>query len=294
MDQLAAMRHFVRVAEAGSFAAVAQQLGVARSVVTRQVAGLEAHLGCRLIARSTRRLSLTAAGTGYLERCREILSLVDSAEGELAADRQTLRGTIRISLPLGFGRQRAAPLLLDFAREHPEVVLEMECSDRRLNLIEEGIDLAIRVTRQLAPGDVARQLGVAHMKLVAAPVYLSQRGRPQIPADLSGHDYLAYTLSGAALQFEVDGRLQSVALRSRLSANNGDVLLDAAARGMGLTCHPDFLVEDYLADGRLQEILADFAQPALGIYAVLPGNRQLPHRVRVLIDYLARRLAEFR
>ncbi len=292
MDRLQAMQMFVRVAELGSFAAAAQQLGLARSVVTRQVAALEAHLGIKLMARSTRRLSLTSAGTAYLEKCRVILNLVETAETDVAEERLTPRGHIRISLPLSFGLKRVAPLLLDFARAYPEVVLDMDYSDRRQNLIEEGIDLTLRITRQLSPGDIARRLGSSRMKVVAAPDYLARHGRPRTLADLAHHAYLGYTLSGSGvLQFLVDGQTQSVHVRNRLSANNGEVLLDAAARGMGLTSHPDFLVDDYLADGRLEEVLAEFVQPELGIYALLPSNRHVPHRVRVLMDYLAAGLA---
>lgn len=288
MDRLDAMQLFVRVAELGSFAAAAQQMGVARSVVTRQIAALEAHLGVKLMARSTRRLTLTSGGTAYLEKCRVILNLVESAETDVAAERLTPRGNIHLSLPLSFGLKRVAPLLLDFARAYPEVVLDMDYSDRRQNLIEEGIDLTLRITRQLAPGDVARKLGIARLKVVASPDYLARHGRPLQLADLAHHEYLGYTLSGSGvLQFLVGGQLQTIHVRSRLTANNGDVLLDAAARGMGLTSHPDFLVDDYLADGRLEEVLTEFPQPELGIYAMLPSNRHVPHRVRVLMDYLA-------
>jgi DNA-binding transcriptional LysR family regulator len=159
MDRLEAMHLFMRVAELGSFSAVALQLGVARSVVTRQIAALENHLGVKLMARSTRRLALTSAGAAYLEKCRVILNLVDTAEADVAEERLTPRGNIRISLPLSFGIKRLAPLLLDFSQRHPEVSLDMDYSDRRINLIEEGIDLAIRITRRLDPGDVARKIG---------------------------------------------------------------------------------------------------------------------------------------
>jgi DNA-binding transcriptional LysR family regulator len=148
MDRLDAMHLFVRVAETGSFSGVAQQLGVARSVVTRQIAALEAHLGVKLMARSTRRLALTAAGTTYLEKCRVILNLVEVAEADVAEERATPRGRIRVSVPLSFGLKRLAPLLLDFLRRYPEVGLDMDYSDRRANLIEEGIDLSIRITRR--------------------------------------------------------------------------------------------------------------------------------------------------
>jgi DNA-binding transcriptional LysR family regulator len=293
MDRLDAMHLFVRVAETGSFSGVAQQLGVARSVVTRQIAALEAHLGVKLMARSTRRLALTAAGTAYLEKCRVILNLVEVAEADVAEERATPRGRIRVSVPLSFGLKRLAPLLLDFLRRYPEVGLDMDYSDRRANLIEEGIDLSIRITRRLEAGDVARRIGSGRMLAVAAPDYLARHGRPQHPAELAHHECLGYTAGSGSLawQFMVAGQLESFPVRSRVSANNGDVLTEAAAQGLGITCQPDFIVGTYLADGRVEAILADFPLPELGIYAVLPSNRHIPHRVRVLMDFLGERLA---
>lgn len=290
MDRFAAMRLFVRVAELGSFSAVAQQMGVARSVVTRQVAALELHLGCKLMARSTRSLTLTSAGAAYLEKCRVILNLVEAAETDIASERQTPRGPIRISLPLSFGVKRVAPLLLEFARRHPEVTLDMDYSDRRVNLIEEGIDLSIRVTRQLASGDVARRLGGCVNRVVAAPDYLARHGCPHHPRELAHHAFLGYTLSNSMVSFDIDGQLLNVPVRPQLTANNGEVLAEAAAQGMGITSQPDFIVEDWLASGRLEVILRDFAMPPLGVYALLPGNKQIPHRVRVLLEFLAERM----
>ena len=289
MDRLDAMRLFVRVAELGSFSAVAQQLGVARSVVTRQIAALETHLGVKLMARSTRRLALTSAGSAYLEKCRVILNLVEAAEADVAEERLTPRGNIRISLPLSFGLKRLAPLLLDFSQRYPEVALDMDYSDRRVNLIEEGIDLSIRITRRLEPGDVARKIGVGHMLVVASPEYLARHGRPQHPSELAHHECLGYTAGGAGQnwQFMVDGQLASFPVRSRINANNGEVLTEAAAQGLGITLQPDFIADSFLAAGRVEAILTDFPVPELGIYAMLPSNRHVPHRVRVLMDFLA-------
>ena len=293
MDRLDAMKLFVRIAELGSFAAVAQQLGVARSVVTRQIAGLEAHLGVKLVARSTRRLALTSAGTAYLEKCRVILNLVEAAETDVAEERLTPRGNIRMSLPLSFGLKRLAPLLLDFSQRYPEVGLDMDYSDRRVKLIEEGIDLSIRITRRLDGGDVARKIGTGRMQVVASKNYLARHGRPQHPAELIHHECLGYTSGGVAQnwEFKIDGQLQSFPVRSRINANNGDVLTEAAAQGLGITLQPDFIIDDYLADGRVEAILADFPVAELGIYAMLPSNRHIPHRVRVLMDFLAAGLA---
>ncbi len=293
MDRLDAMQLFLRVAELGSFSAVAQQMNLARSAVTRQIAALETHLGVKLMVRTTRRLALTSAGTAYLEKCRVILNLVDAAETGVAEERLAPRGTIRISLPLSFGLRRLAPLLLEFSRLYPEVSLDMDYADRRVKLIEEGIDLAIRITRRLDAGDIARKIGAGRMLVLAAPDYLARHGRPLHPHDLLHHQCLGYT--GAAgnpgWQFMVDGQLESVAVRSRLQANNGDVLTEAAAQGLGITCQPDFIAADVIAAGRVEEILVDFPIPALGIYAILPSNRHIPQRVRVLMDFFASKLA---
>lgn len=293
MDRLDAMQLFVRVAELGSFAAVAQQMGLARSVVTRQIAALETHLGVKLMARSTRRLSLTSAGTAYLEKCRVILNLVEAAETDVAEERLAPRGNIRISLPLSFGIKRLAPLLLDFSGRYPEVGLDMDYSDRRVKLIEEGIDLSVRITRRLDGGDVARRIGSSHLRVVAAPDYLARHGRPIHPGELIHHECLGYTAGGTTQQwqFMVAGQLLGFPVRSRIHANNGDVLVEAAAQGMGITLQPDFIIGDKLLTGRLAAILDDYPVPELGIYAMLPSNRHVPHRVRVLMDFLAAGLA---
>lgn len=292
LDRLQAMRQFVRVAELGSFSSVAKQLGLARSIVTRQIAALEAHLGTQLIARSTRRLSLTSAGNDYLEKCRVILNLVEAAESGAAAERQVPRGRVRISVPMSFGRRYLSPLILQFIRLYPEVSMDIDYVDRRSNLIEEGIDLAIRITMQLAPGNVARRIGSSRMLIVASPDYLGKHGEPRDPGDLMHHECLCYTGSpnAASWEFLIDGRSQSFPVRSRLQANSGEALIDAAIGGFGLTAAPEFMACDALAAGQLRQTLAAFPIAELGIYGVLPGHRHIPHRVRVLLDFIAERL----
>ncbi|MDD5247782.1 MAG: LysR family transcriptional regulator [Rhodocyclaceae bacterium] len=292
MDRFDAMRLFVRVAESGSFSAIARQSNLARSVVTRQVAALEALLGAKLLARTTRRLTLTAAGAAYLEKCRVILNLVEAAETDLAEDRQVPRGPIRLSVPLSFGIRHLSPLLLEFAALYPEVALDTEYSDQRSNLFEAGLDLTIRITRRLEPGDVARRISAGHMMVVAAPDYLARHGEPRHPAELIHHECLGYTAAanGQKWDFLIDGQAQNFPVRGRLQANNGDVLLAAAVSGFGIAYEPSFICAAALAAGQVRQILADFPIPELGIYAVLPGNRLVPHRVRVLVDFLAARL----
>jgi DNA-binding transcriptional LysR family regulator len=289
MNRLDAMYLFVRVAELGSFSAAAQRLDVARSVVTRQIAALEEHLGAKLMVRSTRRLALTSAGTAYLEKCRVILDMVEAAEADVMEERLTPRGTLRIGLPLSYGLKRLAPLLLDFSQRYREVGLEMDFTDRQLNLIEEGFDLSIRITSRLDPGEIVRRLGNCRLLVLASPAYLARHGRPQRPAELAEHECMSYSaqVSNQVWSFSVDGRVEQFPVSSRIKANNGDALADAAARGLGITVQPDFIAAEYLAAGTLETLLDDFAPPELGIYAVLPSNRYIPHRVRVLIDFLS-------
>ncbi len=291
MDRLDNMRIYLRVAELGSFAAVARQMNLARSVVTRQVAALEAHLGVKLIARSTRSLTLTSAGTVYLERCREILKLVDAAESGLADERQDPRGPIRLSVPLSFGLRHLAPLLMDFSVAYPEVTIEIDFTDRRVKLVEESLDLAVRITSRLAPLDVARRIGSSRLLAVASPEYLRRRGEPGHPGDLTRHECLIYQPAQQdGWPFLVDGVTEVIPVRGRMRANNGDILLDAAIRGLGITVQPSFLSAAAVAAGLVRPILCDYPMPELGIYALLPDNRYVPQRVRMLIDYLAERL----
>lgn len=294
MDKLDAMQTFVRVAEAGSFTAVADQLEVDRSAITRQIGALEKHLAVKLITRSTRSLTLTPAGSAYLEKCRLIINLVDAAETSLTEESSLVRGRVRLALPLSFGRQRLMPALLEFMRLQPNLELMLSLSDQRSNLIEEGLDLAIRVTADLQSGDIVRKLGECRLLTVASPAYLSQHGTPTHPDELRHHECLLYTSSSTSAQwhYRIDGQVKSVAVRGRLAANNGLTLLAANAAGMGISVQPDFLAEPFLARKEVVEILSDFMPPPLGIYAVLPSNRYIPQRVAVLMDYLAHALKE--
>lgn len=293
MNRLDAMNLFVRVADLGSFAAVANQIGVARSVVTRQIAALEEHLGVKLMVRTTRRLTLTSAGASYLDKCRTILDLVESAEADVMEARLTPRGNLRISLPLSYGLKRIAPLLPAFLKTYPEISLALDFTDRHINLIDEGVDLSIRITPRLDPGDVARKLGESRLIAVASPDYLARHGRPAHPSELTAHACLGYSAKtqNRPLAFLIDGRMENIHVPFRLQANNGDALMEAAAQGLGITVQPDFIANAYLASGAVEPILEGFAPPPLGIHAMLPSNRYLPHRVRVLIDFLAKGLA---
>lgn len=291
MDRLESMQLFVRVAELGSFSAVAQQMNVARSVVTRQIAALEAHLGTMLIARSTRRLALTSAGAAYLEKCREILGLVEAAEAGLSEDGQAPRGHIRITLPLSFGIRQLMPMFGNFMAAHPEISIELDFNDRRVNLIEGGFDLAIRIAERLDPGDIARKIGSSREVVLASPDYLAQHGRPRHPRDLAKHECFGYLLAArSSWTFMIDGEARAFAVSGRLQANSGEALLDAAIRGLGITRAPTFIAEQAVREGLLEILLRKFPSPLLGIYAIFPSNRYIPHRVRALVEFITQRI----
>jgi DNA-binding transcriptional LysR family regulator len=289
MDKLNAMQVFVRVAEAGSFTAVANQENVARSMITRQIASLEKQLGSKLIIRSTRSLTLTTAGAAYLERCRVILNMVDAAESSLSEEKVEPRGRIRLGLPLSFGLQRLMPSLAEFSKLHPHIQLSMDFSDRRANLIEEGIDVSIRITGDLDPSDIVRKLGTCKILTLASPQYLAQHGTPRHPRELQNHECLAYAMDmkPANWIYDVNGANFNVPIRGRLMANNGEALMQATAAGIGITRQPDFIAQPFLNSAEVVEVLKKFAIAPLGIYAVLPSNRYIPHRVSVLIEYLS-------
>ena len=287
MDRLDGMKLLVRVVELGSFSAAAQQMNVARSVVTRQIAALEAYLGTKLIARSTRRMNLTSAGATYLEQCREILGMVEAAEAGLSENQHIARGHIRVTLPFSFGIHQLMPMFGGFMVANPEIALELEFSDRRANLIEGGFDLAIRIADRLEPGDVARKIGTSQAVVVAAPSYLQQHGRPMHPGELIQYECFGYLPAArSSWAFMIDGEVQWFPVAGRLQANSGEALLSAATSGLGLASAPTFIAEEAVRAGELEIVLPQFLTPELGIYAVFPSNRYVPHRVRALVEYL--------
>lgn len=291
MDRLTAMRTFVRVAEAGSFTAVAEQMNVARSAITRQIAALETHLGVKLIARSTRRLSLTSAGTTYIDQCRDILDRIDEAEGDLAGERKTLRGEIRTSVPMTFGLMHLTPLILEFSKAHPDIHIDLDFNDRRVNLIEEGMDFALRISSHLPETTVARHLTTCRSVVVASPDYLKRHGEPKHPDELAQRACLAYSLvSRSSWPFIIDGATYWVDIRGPITANNGNALQEAAIQGMGIVYEPTFIAAEAIRDGKLVPILKNFPPPILNMFAVFPGNRFVPRRVRAFVDFLAVRL----
>ena len=290
MNHLTAMALFVDVAKLGSFAAVAAQRGIARSVVTRQIAALESYLGVQLIARTTRNQSLTSAGRLYLERSKVVLDLVEQTESELRQEQLKPKGNLRISLPLSYGLRHLSDVLMQFAQTFPEIHLDLHFNDHVVDVNHEGYDLAIRIVRDLALSDIVRKIGQCQLTIVASPSYLEQHGEPATLSELTQHHCLQYSQHVRWPLYDGE-KIVHLNTSGRIRANNGDALAKAAAAGLGIAVIPDFIANDYLKTQQLKQILAHCEQDSIGIYVVLPTNSYIPERVRLLIDYLAQQLA---
>jgi len=290
-DQLAAMAVFARVVEAGGFSAAARELGLSKSAVSKSVARLEDRLGLRLLNRTTRKLSLTEAGAAYHAGCRRMLAEAEAAEREVVRLAGAPRGTLKLDLPMSFGVSRIAPLLPAFLQRYPEVDLDVVFEDRRIDLVEEGYDLAVRIAALPDSSLVARRLCPVRRVVVASPAYLSTRGTPRRPEALAAHDCLLYHYlpSGDLWRFlGPEGEERSVKVSGRARLNNGEALLTACIAGLGVALMPTFLCAEALRDGRLRRLLADWRDPAeLAVHAVFPATRNLSPKVRAFVDHLA-------
>jgi DNA-binding transcriptional LysR family regulator len=289
MDKTQEMTSFVAVVEAGSFvAAAAGVLGLSKAAVSRQVAELEHRLGARLLHRTTRRLSLTDDGQLFYGRAKELLAAIDEAESEIASRSGEPSGLLRINAPLTFGVLHLAPLWGRFADAHPKVALEIDLSDRIVDLVEEGYDLAVRITNLPSSQLVSRQLASSRMVLCASPEYIARHGAPAHPDDLTAHRVISYSYWSTRDEWRFSGPDGEVRVRTqpRIHANNGDTCRAAALDHQGIILQPDFLVGDDLRQGTLVELLPDYASLTIGIHAVYPSRKYLPIKTRRMVDFL--------
>jgi len=288
MDRLAAMEMFVRIVETGNFSAVARQLGTTQPTISKQLTALEKQLRTRLLNRSTRRLSLTEAGATYYERCRRIIDEVRDAEGALGQLQSALTGTLHVNGSIALGEIFLAPLLLRFQAQYPELGVELSLSDRYIDLVEEGVDVAVRIGRLADSNLVARRLGSTRRVLVATPAYLAAHGTPQRPEDLAHHSCLlyAYLSSGNEWTFEgPEGEIR-VRVRGNFKANNGEAIRQALLANVGVAMSPDWLIHDKLESGEVVALLPEYAPPPLDINAVYPSGRHVSTKVRTFIEFL--------
>lgn len=289
MDKFQEMQSFVAVVNAGSFVKAADALDTSKAAVSRHVAELEQRIGARLLHRTTRKLSLTDDGEAFYHRCVEILESLDDAEAGLSARSGEASGRVRVSAPVTLGILYLAPLWGKFLALHPKVTLDVSLSDRTVDPVEEGYDLVIRIARAPHPTLIGRQLASSRIILCASPAYLKKHGEPMHPPELARHDVISYTYwsAGDEWRFEGPHGPVQVTVRSRLSANSGDTCRAAALEHQGIILQPDFLVGDDVRAGRLQELMPAYRSPELGIYALYASRKQLPLKLRHLIDYLA-------
>lgn len=289
MDRLKQIESFVAVSTKGSLTAAAQAEGVAPAVIGRRIDGLEERLGVKLLVRTTRRITLTHEGSAYLEDCQRLLAELTSAEASVSAGGVKASGHLRVTAPAGFGRRHVAPLAPQFLALHPDVSLSLNLSDRIVDIVNEGVDCAVRVGDLPDSSLVSVRLAENRRLCVASPDYLARAGTPQSPADLAQHQCL--TLSSDASQtrgwaFMIDGELTHLRPGGRMDCSDGQVLHDWCLQGQGIAWRSTWEVEREVASGALQVVLADYDAPANGIYAVFAHAKHLPLRVRLWIDFL--------
>lgn len=294
MDQLQTMRAFVAVADAASFTAAAARLQISRAMASKHVMDLEAHLGLRLLNRTTRTVSLTEAGASYAARCRDIIEAIEAAEREVSSQAAEPVGRLRVSAPVFFGSTCVAPLIQDYARRFPGVGVDLALEDRFVDLIEEGYDLAIRVGRLEDSSLVARRVATTRLMVCGAPAYLDLRGRPRVPADLADHECLQYSYAtvGSAWTFEGPHGREVVRLSGRFACNSAEALCMMAVSGLGLVYAPDFYVAQRLRTKELEQVLGDYMGEPLGVFVVHPSRRYVPSKVRSFVEFIASALAE--
>ncbi|OUM38584.1 LysR family transcriptional regulator [Pseudomonas putida] len=287
------MRIFAQVMEAGSFTAAADRLGMSKQSVSRRLMQLEERLGVRLLNRSTRRLDATPLGQHYYQSALRLLGEVQQVEHDISGQAQALRGTLRLSAPLSFAMSHLGCLLTEFLQLHPQVDVEVDLSDRAVDLIGEGYDLALRIGALEDSSLIARRIASVERVYCASPAYLQARGVPVKPEELAGHDCLPYGHSRQVQwQFRQGGKAQAIQVTGRMRANNGELLRDAAIAGMGVTYLPTFIVGQALADGRLVAVLEESTPPALQLSAVYPRHRQVARPVQGFVSFLRERLVQ--
>lgn len=290
MDRLTEMEAFVQVVEQGGFSEAARRVGLSKSAISKQIATLEARLGARLLNRTTRRVSPTEIGLAYYEKALLVLKTAAEADAMVTAMQAAPQGLLRVSAPVNLGERLLSASVAAFLTQHPNISVELCLEDRYVDLLSEGYDVAIRIGKLSDSSLMAKKLGLAAMRIVAAPAYLDRAGVPETLDDLARHSLLHYTLMAGGTSWRVrlkTGEERSFRAAGPVTANNGSALLAAAAEGLGIVALPDFICSEALATGRLVPVLPALGLDPLGIYAVYPAGRFMQPKLRAFIDHLA-------
>ena len=289
MDRLAAMAVFVEAVDQGSLSAAGRRLGLPLATVSRRLSELESHIGTRLLVRSTRQLALTDAGQAYLGACRRILEEVSEAERAAAGEYVAPRGELVITAPMVFGRMHVLPMIGGFLRQYPDVDVRLVLGDRPLNLLDEHVDLAVRIGALPDSSLVAVRVGEVRRVVCASPGYLAERGVPERPGDLAGHDGITFDGLRSPLPwvFRVDRTEVAIPIRSRLTVNTANAAIDAAVDGLGVTRVLSYQIADELRSGALQAVLRKYEPAAWPVQLVYARQGRLPVKLRAFIDAIA-------
>ena len=288
MSRFEELEAFVAVVDCQGFGKAGDRLGIAKSMISRRVSELESRLGVQLLQRTTRRQTLTEAGRDFYQRASQVLSDLDEAEQSLADASSEISGRIRLALPLGFGVGQLAQPISEFLNRHPRISIDTDLSDRTVDLIEENIDLAIRIGELADSTLIARKLAQVHFAICASPGYLETHGEPEHPSQLARHRVLVYSniAPGRQWSYQQDGKAASPRLQYQLTANNGEFLAAVASHGAAIVNGPLALMRKYIDRGELVPLLEGFERPEVGMYAVYPPGRMISRRVRAFSDAL--------
>lgn len=288
MDRLETMKAFVAVVQEGAFSKAAEKLNLSPQLVSKYVSQLEQKLQIRLLNRTTRKVSLTEAGEGYYQRCQQILIDLEELEDSLTNLQQKVSGVLTVSAPMSFAVKHLPKLLVEFQTIHPEVEIDLRLTDRKVDIVEEGIDVALRIGQLKSSSLIARRITPIKIVICASPDYLTKQGVPNTPEELQEHTYLKYSYSDSHSLFaQFEKSSTELKWDTKMIANNGDFLVNAAIHGGGITIQPTFIAGEAIAEGKLNKILADYEPQPLALYAVYANRKFLASKVRSFVDFVS-------
>ncbi|MBH0001300.1 MULTISPECIES: LysR family transcriptional regulator [Pseudoalteromonas] len=286
MDKLTTMKTFLAVVQEGSFSKAADKLDISPQLVSKYISALEDNLRTRLLHRTTRKVSVTEAGNQYYQRCQQVVIDIEDMENSLNNLSENVSGVLSISAPMSFGTKHLAGLLVDFQKQYPNLKLDLRLTDQYVDIVEQGIDIALRIGVLKNSTLIAKKIAPIHLAVFASPDYLERHGTPQTLLDLQSHNYLRYSHSEPTKRlFGVNELKSELKLESNFVANNGDLLLNTAIAGGGIAMQPTFIAGEALAQGKVVRILKDYEPEPMGLYMVYANRQFLPSKVRAFVDF---------